>query len=125
MPERFLAALPVADLTFAVVILAGLYMLPSSTDVWGGLGNVATCQAAAFGMTISSIAVSWANANVVLYFCVKVSRHGSDAAMSRWWEPWGHGLPRIVALGVGSVKVLDTTVVALCTFLTALVDADT
>jgi hypothetical protein len=101
--DRGVLYLSVADICLTVTVVAGLYLMPSSTGMLWAFGNDATCSMIAFGFHIS-ITVCWANANLALYFFGKVCRSWSEDQMQRW-EPYLHGIPLVATLALGAVTV--------------------
>ena len=102
--ERYVMAVSCADIMVSLSYALGVYMVPSHTDMIWAFGNDVTCSFSSFLFTFI-VAVSFANANLALYFYFSVCRGWNDEYIAKHYERKMHVAASLLATTIATIVV--------------------
>ena len=104
--RRIIFALSIYEIILAMGNILTLPMIPASDNIWGSMGNDASCNALGFMMYVGSSGVIMYNLSLcVLYICIIVYSMKQRDFTAKI-EPFLHVIPILLSFACGSILLV-------------------
>ena len=98
--QRILLGLSLMDLFYSSVSMFNPLLIPEDSNIFGALGNQATCNLQGFVSQVS-IGTAFYNAMLSIYFACVICFQMTDVAFQRYIERWLHVIPVLFVFVTG------------------------
>lgn len=104
--RRIILALSIYETVFSVFLVLTLPMLPSSDNIWGSMGNDASCKALGFFIYMGSTGVPMYNLSLCVFYVCIILYSMKQKIFEIKIEPFLHAIPILWSLIGGTILLV-------------------